>query len=53
MRELAADLSEDERELLFKLGEEDPFCGIFLDENRPGLYLPSVRTTIVQSRRKI
>jgi hypothetical protein len=38
MRELAADLSEDERELLFKLGEEDPFCGIFLDENRPGLY---------------
>ena len=41
MRELATDLSEESRELLFKLGEKDPFCGIFLDETGRG-YIPPV-----------
>ena len=35
---LAADLSEDERRVLLEHGTEAPFCGVFLDEKRPGLY---------------
>jgi peptide-methionine (R)-S-oxide reductase len=38
MRELAADLSDDERQLLLEHGEEAPFCGVFLNEKREGLY---------------
>jgi peptide-methionine (R)-S-oxide reductase len=38
MRELAADLSEEERHLLLEHGEEAPFCGVFLNEKRAGLY---------------
>ncbi|MBB3234506.1 peptide-methionine (R)-S-oxide reductase MsrB [Phyllobacterium endophyticum] len=38
MRELVADLSQDERRLLLEHGEEAPFCGVFLDEKRKGLY---------------
>jgi peptide-methionine (R)-S-oxide reductase len=35
---LIAGLSDDERELLLKHGEEAPFCGVFLTEKRAGLY---------------
>jgi peptide-methionine (R)-S-oxide reductase len=38
MRQLVADLSEEERHLLLDHGEEAPFCGIFLGEEREGLY---------------
>jgi peptide-methionine (R)-S-oxide reductase len=38
MQELVADLSEEERHLLLDHGEEAPFCGLFLDEKREGLY---------------
>ncbi|TXR46346.1 peptide-methionine (R)-S-oxide reductase MsrB, partial [Phyllobacterium endophyticum] len=38
MRELVADLSDDERQLLLEHGEEAPFCGVFLHEKREGLY---------------
>ena len=38
MRELAADLTGEERRLLLEHGEEAPFCGVFLTEKRPGLY---------------
>ena len=38
MRELVADLSEEERHLLLEHGEEAPFCGVFLHERREGLY---------------
>ena len=38
MRQLAADLSEEERHLLLEHGEEAPFCGVFLHEEREGLY---------------
>ena len=38
MRELSADLSEEERRLLLEHGEEAPFCGVFLHEERKGLY---------------
>ena len=37
-RLLAADLSEDERDVLLEHGTEAPFCGVFLTEKRPGLY---------------
>lgn len=37
-RGLAADLSEEERQLLLEHGEESPFCGVFLNEKRGGLY---------------
>jgi peptide-methionine (R)-S-oxide reductase len=35
---LEADLSDEERHVLLEHGTERPFCGIFLDEKRPGLY---------------
>ncbi|ASY71912.1 Peptide methionine sulfoxide reductase MsrB (plasmid) [Sinorhizobium fredii CCBAU 83666] len=38
MRELAADLSREERHLLLEHGEETPFCGVFLHEKRQGIY---------------
>jgi peptide-methionine (R)-S-oxide reductase len=38
LRELVADLSEDERHLLLEHGEEAPFCGVFLTEEREGVY---------------
>jgi peptide-methionine (R)-S-oxide reductase len=38
LRELVADLSEEERRLLLEHGEEAPFCGVFLTEKREGLY---------------
>jgi peptide-methionine (R)-S-oxide reductase len=38
LRELVADLSEEERHLLLEHGEEAPFCGIFLTEKREGVY---------------
>jgi peptide-methionine (R)-S-oxide reductase len=38
LRELTAGLSEDERRVLLDHGTEAPFCGIFLDEKREGVY---------------
>ena len=38
LRELAADLSSDERRVLLEHGTETPFCGLFLDEKRAGVY---------------
>jgi peptide-methionine (R)-S-oxide reductase len=38
LRELAADLDEDERRVLLNHGTEAPFCGVFLDEKREGIY---------------
>jgi peptide-methionine (R)-S-oxide reductase len=38
LRSLAADLSEDERRVLLEHGTETPFCGLFLDEKRDGVY---------------
>ena len=37
-RDLVADLSEDEREVLLEHGTEAAFCGVFLDEKRKGVY---------------
>jgi peptide-methionine (R)-S-oxide reductase len=53
MRELVADLSEEERHLLLEHGEQAPFCGVFLTEKREGIYLPLVWTAVVQRRRQI
>ncbi|MGZ8350580.1 MAG: peptide-methionine (R)-S-oxide reductase MsrB [Allosphingosinicella sp.] len=38
LRELASDLDEDERRVLLSHGTEAPFCGVFLDEKREGVY---------------
>ena len=38
LRELIADLTDDERRLLLDHGEEAPFCGVFLTEKREGVY---------------
>ena len=38
LQELAADLSDEERHVLLQHGTEAPFCGVFLDEKRPGLF---------------
>ena len=35
---LEADLSDEERHVLLEHGTERPFCGLFLDEKRAGLY---------------
>jgi peptide-methionine (R)-S-oxide reductase len=35
---LIADLSEDEKHVLLEHGTEAPFCGVFLEEKRPGVY---------------
>ena len=37
-RRLEADLDDDERHVLLEHGTEAPFCGIFLEEKRPGAY---------------
>jgi peptide-methionine (R)-S-oxide reductase len=38
LRLLASDLDEDERRVLLNHGTEAPFCGVFLDEKRDGIY---------------
>ena len=38
LERLKADLSEEERRVLLEDGTEAPFCGLFLDEKRPGTY---------------
>src|SRR3990170_3845694 len=38
LRALVADLSEDEKDVLLEHGTEAPFCGIFLEEKRGGVY---------------
>jgi peptide-methionine (R)-S-oxide reductase len=38
LQRLASELSEDERHVLLEHGTEAPFCGVFLDEKRPGVY---------------
>jgi peptide-methionine (R)-S-oxide reductase len=38
LRALIADLSEDEKHVLLEHGTEAPFCGVFLDEKRKGVY---------------
>lgn len=35
---LVSALSDEERRLLLDHGEEAPFCGVFLNENRDGVY---------------
>ena len=35
---LEADLSDEERYVLLEHGTESPFCGVFLDEKRAGVY---------------
>jgi peptide-methionine (R)-S-oxide reductase len=37
-RSLEADLSDEERHVLLEHGTEAPFCGVFLDEKRAGVY---------------
>lgn len=38
LRELAADLTSEERHVLLDHGTEAPFCGVFLDEKRSGTF---------------
>ena len=38
MRRLVVDLSDEERHLLLDHGEEAPFCGVSLGDERPALY---------------
>lgn len=35
---LASHLTEGERHVLLEHGTEAPFCGVFLEEKRPGVY---------------
>ena len=37
-RALADDLNDEERKVLLEHGTEAPFCGVFLDEKREGLF---------------
>jgi peptide-methionine (R)-S-oxide reductase len=37
-RQLEADLTDEERHVLLEHGTEAPFCGVFVDEKRPGVY---------------
>ena len=37
-QELVAELNDQERHVLLEHGTEAPFCGIFLDEKRPGVF---------------
>jgi peptide-methionine (R)-S-oxide reductase len=37
-RHLESDLSDEERHVLLEHGTEAPFCGVFLDEKRAGVY---------------
>ena len=38
LQRLAADLSDEERHVLLEHGTEAPFCGVFLNEKREGVY---------------
>ena len=38
LAELEADLTDEERHVLLEHGTEAPFCGIFLDEKRAGVF---------------
>ena len=38
LRILESDLSAEEKHVLLEHGTEAPFCGVFLDEKRPGVY---------------
>jgi peptide-methionine (R)-S-oxide reductase len=38
MQALAADLDAEERKVLLHHGTEAPFCGVLLDEKRPGVF---------------
>ena len=38
LRGLEADLNDEERHVLLQHGTEAPFCGLFLDEKRDGVY---------------
>ena len=38
LRELAADLDDQERRVLLEHGTEAPFCGTFLEEKRAGIF---------------
>ena len=38
LRGLEAELSDEERHVLLEHGTEAPFCGVFLDEKRAGVY---------------
>ena len=38
LQALVADLNDAEREVLLEHGTERPFCGIFLNEKRPGTF---------------
>lgn len=38
LQELAADLTSEERHVLLDHGTEAPFCGVFLNEKRPGAF---------------
>ena len=35
---LDSTLTEEERQVLLEHGTEAPFCGVFLEEKRPGVY---------------
>ena len=37
-RSLVADLSDEEKHVLLEHGTEAPFCGVFLNEKRPGVF---------------
>jgi len=37
-RSLESDLSDEERQVLLEHGTEAPFCGVFLQEKRPGVF---------------
>src|ERR1700755_999673 len=37
-RNLLVDLDDEEKHVLLEHGTEAPFCGLFLDEKRPGLF---------------
>ena len=38
LHELAAGLTDEERHVLLDHGTEAPFCGVFLQEKREGVY---------------
>jgi peptide-methionine (R)-S-oxide reductase len=38
LEQLAGELTNEERHVLLNHGTEAPFCGVFLDEKRPGVY---------------
>src|SRR5829696_3562766 len=38
LRQLAAELDDEERRVLLEHGTEAPFCGIFLEEKREGVF---------------